>query len=112
MKIALLASNPKLYSNQRLITAAKNNNHNIYFIRHLWSLTWNEDDINDNENNNIKKLLKFFKEDSRNKDGKFFSEIYDNKFLHYRAGCNWIGEGLEFHKKNSERLKEAILMLL
>jgi len=40
--------------------------------------------VYDNENNNIKKLLKFFKEDSRNKDGKFFSEIYDNKFLHYR----------------------------
>ncbi len=32
MKIALLASNPKLYSNQRLIEAAKNNNHDIDFI--------------------------------------------------------------------------------
>ena len=88
------------------------NTTNIYFIRHLWSLDWNEDDIRDNESNNIKKLSNFFKEDLRNKDGKFFSEIYDNKFLHYRAGCNWIGEGIEFHKKNSQRLKEAILMLL
>ncbi len=90
------------------------NNHNIYYIRHLWSLDWNEDDINDNDNDNsnIKKLLNFFKEDLRNKNGKFFSEIYDNKFLHYRAGCNWLGEGIEFHKKNSEKLKEAILMLL
>lgn len=89
-----------------------NNNNNIYYIRHLWSLDWNEDDINENENNNIKKLIKFLKEDMRNKDGKFFSEIYDNKFFHYRAGCNWFGEGIEFHKKNSEKLKEAMLLLL
>ena len=89
-----------------------NHNHNIYYIRHLWSLNWNEDDINDDNNENIKKLLKFIKDDPRNKDGKFFSEIYDNKFLHYRAGCNWIGEGIDFHKNNSQKLKEAIMMLL
>lgn len=101
--------------NNHTHTHTHNNNHNnnnIYYIRHLWSLNWNENDINDNDNENIKKLLKFIKNDPRNKDGKFFSEIYDNKFLHYRAGCNWIGEGIEFHKNNSEKLKEAIMMLL
>lgn len=86
------------------------NNDNIYYIKHLCSLHWNDDDITDNDN--IKKLIKFLKDDLRNKDGKFFSEIYDNKFLHYRAACNWLGEGIEFHKKNSEKLKEAISLLL
>ena len=85
----------------------------LTFIRRSFSSmknTKNNTDITDNDN--IKKLIKFLKDDLRNKDGKFFSEIYDNKFLHYRAACNWLGEGIEFHKKNSEKLKEAILMIL
>ena len=35
------------------------------------------------------KLIHFIKTDPRNQNDKFFCEIYDNKFLHYRAGGNW-----------------------
>jgi len=56
--------------------------------------------------------MSFLKNDLRNKDGMFFSEIYDNCFFHYRAGCNWIGEGIDFHNNNSLKLKEAILLIL
>ena len=31
--------------------------------------------------------------------------IYDNVFLHYRAGGNWRKEGLELHKLLSQKLK-------
>ena len=47
--------------------------------------------------------------DIRNKNGKFFCEIYDNVFLHYRAGGNWLREGLHVHKMLTKQLKEALL---
>jgi len=82
---------------------------NIYFIRHLWSLTWNEEEYNDE---NKKELMRFIKEDERNKDGKYFSEIYDNCFFHYRGGCNWMGEGIEFHKRQTIKLRKVFESLI
>lgn len=77
----------------------------IYFIKHLWSLTWNEDEIPSNIKNN-EGLITFIKNDKRNKDNKFFCEIYDDVFLHYRGGgCNWMGEGIEFHKLQINQLE-------
>ena len=80
------------------------NTSKVYFIKHLWSLTWDESELPDKlkENND---LITFLKNDKRNKDGKFFCEIYDDIFLHYRGGgCNWMGEGMEFHKSQLEKL--------
>ena len=80
------------------------NTSKIYFIKHLWSLTWNEDELPDNFKDNDD-LITFLKNDKRNKDGKIFCEIYDDVFLHYRGGgCNWMGEGVEFHKSQLEKL--------
>jgi len=80
----------------------------IYFIRHLWSCTW---DINELPKNLLRntKLIKFLKEDTRNVNNKFFCEIYDNVFFHYRAGGNWRREGLELHRLLSEKLKDSLL---
>ena len=58
--------------------------------------------------NSNTKLIDFFKKDVRNIDGKFFCEIYDGVFLHYRAGGNWRNEGLELHKKLSNALKNCL----
>ncbi len=80
----------------------------IYYIRHLWSCSWNESEIPENLKNNSN-LLKFLKSDPRNKDGKFFCEIYDKKFLHYRAGGNWMREGIRVHTVLSKLLKELLL---
>jgi hypothetical protein len=80
------------------------NTSKVYFIKHLWSLTWNENELPDNLKGNDN-LITFLKNDKRNKDGKFFCEIYDDVFLHYRGGgCNWMGEGIEFHKSQLEKL--------
>jgi hypothetical protein len=79
----------------------------IYFIKHLWSCTWNIDELPKNLEDNTK-LIDFLKNDVRNINDKFFCEIYDDVFLHYRAGGNWMNEGLDLHKKLSIILKKCL----
>jgi hypothetical protein len=81
---------------------------NIYFMKHLWSCTWDVSEIPENLKSN-KKLLEFLQNDPRNLNGKYFCEIYENVFLHYRAGGNWRNEGLDFHKKLTKLLKDCFL---
>jgi hypothetical protein len=81
---------------------------NIYFIKHLWSCSWDISELPKNLQDN-KKLIEFFHNDVRNVNGKFFCEIYDNVFLHYRSGGNWRNEGLELHKNLSQLLKKSLL---
>ena len=86
----------------------------VYFIRHLWSLTWNTQDVTSKSNVDGKiwvsdKLHKFLEEDPRNKDGKYFCEMYDGCFLHYRAGGGWRGEGKHLHDYLNEKLKVALI---
>lgn len=81
---------------------------NIYFIKHLCSCSWDINELPKNLQDNVK-LIDFLKNDTRNVNNKFFCEIYDNKFLHYRAGGNWRKEGLELHKLLSQKLKDALL---
>jgi hypothetical protein len=80
----------------------------MYFIRHLSSCSWGKEEIPETIKNN-EKLVNFLVNDSRNINSKFFCEIYDNVFLHYRAGGNWRKEGLDLHKNLTNRLKEALL---
>lgn len=58
---------------------------------------------------NNKKLIEFFKNDPRNINNKFFCEICDEIFLHYRAGGNWRREGLGLHKKLISSMKNIVL---
>jgi hypothetical protein len=81
---------------------------NIYFIKHLWSGSWDINEIPENLKSNTK-LIEFLKNDIRNQNNKFFCEIYDNVFLHYRAGGNWRGEGLNLHKLLSQKLRNTLL---
>lgn len=80
----------------------------IYFIKHLWSCSWDVSELPKKLNGNMP-LLNFLKNDVRNVNGKFFCEIYDNVFLHYRAGGNWREEGLDLHKSLSRKLKFCLL---
>ena len=80
----------------------------IYFIKHLWSCSWNINELPKNLESNTE-LINFFKNDPRNSNGNFFCEIYDNVFLHYRAGGNWRNEGLELHNLLSQELKKILL---
>ena len=81
----------------------------IYYIRHLWSLTWDETEL-PNEINN-EKLLNFLKSDERNQNQKFFCELYDETFLHYRDGSNWSDPKKNITLNKDElyyRLKDAL----
>jgi hypothetical protein len=82
----------------------------IYYMRHFWSLTWDETEYP--ENLQKPKLLDFLKNDERNQNNKFYCEIYDNVFLHYRNGANWdnVNENFYFdkHRELYRALKEAL----
>lgn len=74
----------------------------IYFIKHLWSCSW------DATERRIPELLPFLETDVRNKNGKYFCEIFDDVFLHYRAGGNWMNEGMTTHAFLTQKLKQTI----
>jgi hypothetical protein len=80
----------------------------IYFMKHLWSCTWDMSELPKNLQDRVQ-LIDFLQSDVRNINGKFFCEIYDNVFLHYRAGGNWKQEGLDLHKILSQNLKRCLL---
>ena len=80
----------------------------VYSIRHLPSCTWSAADLPSTLKEN-EKLVNFLNTDVRNVNGKFFCELYDGVFLHYRAGGNWRGEGMKLHTRLTEALKSAIL---
>jgi len=83
------------------------NRDGIYFIKHLWSLTWNEIEMPYKLLNTP--LEKFMEEDPRNKNGNYYCEIYDNTFLHYRAGGDWERKGGNFHNSLTEKLKKVLM---
>jgi hypothetical protein len=83
-------------------------NDNIYYIKHLWSCSWDETEIPENIKSN-ETLIQFIKSDPRNQNGKFYCEIYDNKFLHYRAGGNWEKRDINLHIKLTLKLREVLL---
>jgi hypothetical protein len=80
----------------------------IYFIKHLWSLTWNESEMPNCIRNNTP-LEQFICQDPRNQNGNYFCEIYDDTFLHYRAGGDWQRKGIGFHNDLTERLKHVLM---
>jgi len=57
----------------------------IYYIRHLWSNSWDESEFHTID----RKYLEILKKDPRNKADNFCCEIYDNKFLHIQGGGRW-----------------------
>jgi hypothetical protein len=86
------------------------NTDSIYFIQHLWSCTWNEEEMPENlKGETYAALLTFLKEDVRNVNQKFFCEIYDNVFFHYRAGGNWNNEGMNLHNELTKKLRKILL---
>lgn len=89
----------------------KQDNEKIYRIRHLCSCNWDESNIPPNLIK-MTKLIDFFKNDPRNINGKFFCEIYENMFLHYRAGGNWLRQGIKLHNNLSQQLHSIIINML
>jgi hypothetical protein len=83
-------------------------NTNICNINQLSSLSYDETTIPENLQSNSN-LIHFIKTDPRNQNGKFFCEIYDNKFLHYRGGGNWEKINMNIHVGLTLKLKNLLL---
>jgi hypothetical protein len=83
------------------------NKSDFLFMKHLSSCNWTIEDLPKNIKN--EKIITFLKNDSRNVDGNFFCEIYDNKFLHYRAGGNWENKNMKEHIELSIILKKILV---
>ena len=67
----------------------------IFKIQHLSSGRWNREQMPSHIDPNI---YNFLDNDTRNKDGKYFAELYHEKILHYRASSNWMGDS--FYNQN------------
>lgn len=87
-----------------------NHSNNIFYIHHLWSLTWNKHNKDVNIEEKIpNEILDIIQKDPRNINNLYFMELYDNSILHYRAGGNWNNEGMQFHYELSDKLKKVII---
>lgn len=87
----------------------KFNNNGVKFIKHLWSCSWDKSEYPSNLNKNI---LQYCIEDVRNVDNKYFCEIYDEKFFHFRAGSNWLNHNIESMKIIKNKLKDIMIDIL
>lgn len=72
---------------------------------HLSSCNWTETDLPKNINKNI---YLFLNNDVRNVGNKYFSEIFDEKIFHYRAGSNWMNKTTDLHENMTQLLKSTL----
>jgi hypothetical protein len=80
----------------------------FYFIKHLWSCSWNHTEIPECLSQNIS-LREILDQDIRNKeDGSYFAEIYDNCFFHYRAGTWFMLENPELQSEQIHSLAKIL----
>jgi hypothetical protein len=84
--------------------------HGIYWFPYLSSCTWGAAEMPASIVWRREALLEFCEADVRNAIGdRYWCEIYDDVFFHYRAGSNWNGEGAAVHRGNMKRLMERLL---
>jgi hypothetical protein len=74
-------------------------------IQHLCSCQWDEKDIPEIINKNI---TFFLDNDIRNNNGKYFSELYHKKILHYRGGSNWMNDSYKLHYSMTNLLSNTL----
>jgi len=77
-------------------------------IQHLCSCNWNETDIPETINKNVQFFLDY---DIRNQKGKYFSELYHKKILHYRGGSNWMRDSHKLHYSMTNLLADTLLKI-
>jgi hypothetical protein len=79
-----------------------------YQIKSLCSGRWDSKDLPKKIDNSI---LLFLENDRRNKDNKYFAELYDDKILHYRAGSNWMNDSYELQQSMTNLLLSTLSKL-
>jgi hypothetical protein len=75
-------------------------------IEHLSSLNWTIEDFQGTLPSN---MMKFIQNDDRNIDDRIYSEIYDDAFLHFRAGSNWREESVSVVKSRNDKFLKSCL---
>ena len=80
----------------------------ISYADHLSSGSWGDLDI---ANLDVSEALRIFiRSDTRNdRHGRFFSEIYDRVFFHYRAGGNWMKNNVLDEENRRKLLRQSLL---
>lgn len=78
---------------------------NFYKIPHLHSGHWDALDFPLTCDN---KWLNYIKNDVRNTGTKFYSELYDNTFFHFRAGGNWEKRGATEYSSRVDLLESVV----
>ncbi len=74
-------------------------------INHLPSLNWDYSDLTEIFSDILKE---FIIKDDRNINNKFYTEFYDEVFLHFRAGSNWKKESGQVVKNRFIRFSECL----
>lgn len=77
----------------------------ITWIAHLISCAWSDADLMPALAARTA-LVEFARKDPR---GSYFCEIYDDKFLHYRAGGNWMKQNPDLHRTLTLHLQQVLI---
>lgn len=78
----------------------------IFAIPYKRSLQWGFEDFPYDRLDSS--WLSFLMTDSRNEQGKFFGELYDDTFLHFRAGGNWMRGSPDAYARGVQSLKDTV----
>jgi hypothetical protein len=52
--------------------------------------------------------LDYIRHDDRNIDGKYFTELYDDTFFHFRAGSNWDKCSADIYEQRVKPLTKLV----
>ena len=78
----------------------------LEWLQHYSSLRWNMIDI---ELKLPRDIVSFMESDDRNVNNSFYCELYDETFIHFRAGSNWRRESAQIvNKRNKEFLSSIV----
>jgi len=83
-----------------------------YDIQHHSCGSWDKNEWNSTCSHLSPVLLDFIENDPRNKNGKFFSEIFDGYILHSKGVSNWQKMDKDVHTKCTDILWDTLVSLI
>lgn len=88
---------------------ARNPDVRVQSIHHLSSGHWGRQD----EPEWLPEAVRdFVRNDAKNVDGRYYAEIYDDRFFHFRAGGNWDGMDISLFAARQAALIDALKRLV
>lgn len=83
----------------------KETKNKLYTIPYLRTLAWSSLDWPLNID---MRWLDYIRHDDRNIDGKYFTELYDDTFFHFRAGSNWDKCSADIYEQRVKPLTKLV----